>query len=89
MDSKGIITEYLKVNAADQSLARVSVKIMKSLGDHEPMRITEVNYIREKHHEIGPEVFKRESVGSFSNCSACHRTAENGIYDDDYALIPR
>lgn len=88
LDSKKVIAEYLKANAADHSSAKRAVKIMRSLGNRTPLRITQIPYIQRKHHEIQPEVFKRESVGSLSNCSACHTTAEKGIYDDDYAVIP-
>jgi hypothetical protein len=88
-DSKKIVTEYLKANAAEHSSAKRAVKIMRSLRDQTPLRITEIPYIREKHHEVSPNVFKRESIGSLSNCSACHTTAERGIYEDDYVAIPR
>ena len=30
-----------------------------------------------------------ESIGSISNCVACHTTAEEGIYDDEDVKIPR
>jgi hypothetical protein len=88
-DSKKIIGEYLKVNAAEHSSAKRAVKIMRSLGNRTPLRITQIPYIQEKHHEIPLEVFKGESVGSLSNCPACHKTAERGIYDDDSVAIPR
>ena len=84
-----IIAEYLKANAAEHSSAKRAVKIMRSLRDRTPLRITEVPYIQEKHHEVSANVLKRESIGSLSNCSACHRTAEEGIYEDDYVIIPR
>jgi hypothetical protein len=87
-ESQKVIAEYLKANAADHSSAKRAVKIMRSLGNQTPQRITQIPYIQEKHHKIQSEVFKRESVGSLSNCSACHTTAEKGIYDDDYAVIP-
>lgn len=87
--SKKIITEYLKVNAAEHSRAKRAVKIMRSLGSRTPLRITEIPYIQEKHHEVSPNVLKRESIGSLSNCSACHTTAEKGIYEDDHVVIPR
>ncbi len=45
--------------------------------------------IREKHHELDPAIFKRQSVGSLANCTACHITAEKGIYDDDDVNIPK
>ena len=66
-----------------------AVKIMQSLGNQAHLRITDIPYIREKHHEISPNVVKRESIGSLSNCSACHTAAENGIYDDDHVIIPK
>jgi len=46
-------------------------------------------HIRRKHHELDPAVFKRESIGSLANCTACHITAEKGIYDDDDVKIPK
>ncbi len=83
------VSDYLDANAADRSSAKHAKKIMRSLGKSTPARITEVPYIRSQHAEIRQEVFARESVGSRSNCSACHRTAETGIYDDDLAKIPK
>ena len=88
-ESRKIIAEYLKANAAEHSSAKRAVKIMRSLRDRTPLRITEIPYIQEKHHEVSPNVLKRESIGSLSNCSACHKTAEKGIYEDDYVSIPR
>ena len=88
-DSKKNISDYLKSNGAEYSAAKRAVKIVRSLGDHVPMRITDTPYIRKKHNEINPEVLKRESVGSLSNCIACHTTAEVGIYDDEDVKIPQ
>ena len=88
-DTRKIITEYVKVNAADHSSAKRAVEIMRCLGTRTPLRITEIPYILRKHHKVPPKVLKRDSIGSLSNCSACHTTAENGIYEDDYVVIPR
>jgi hypothetical protein len=84
----GVIGAYLEKNAAEFSPAKRARKIIRSLDGQTPERITEVPYIRRKHHEIKEEVFKRESIGSRSNCVACHSTAEHGVYEDDYAHIP-
>jgi hypothetical protein len=62
---------------------------MRSPGSRVPLRITEIPYIQEKHHEVSASVLKRKSIGSLSNCSACHKTAEKGIYDDDNVVIPK
>jgi nitrate/TMAO reductase-like tetraheme cytochrome c subunit len=88
-DSKKIISEYLNSNGAENSSAKYAVKIMRSLKGHVLMRITDIPLFREKHHELNPEVLKRESIGSLSNCIACHTTAEKGIYEDDNIKIPQ
>jgi hypothetical protein len=88
-ESKKIIAEYLKANGAEHSSAKRAVKIMGSLGSRAPLRITEIPYIQEKHHEVSSKALKRESIGSLSNCSACHTTAEKGVYEDDYVVIPK
>jgi hypothetical protein len=88
-DSRKIIAEYVEANAAEHSSAKRAVEIMRCLGTRTPLRITEIPYIQRKHHEVSPKVLKRDSIGSLSNCSACHTTAEKGIYDDDYVVIPR
>ena len=87
--SRKVIIEYLKGNAADRSSVERSAKIMRSLGDQTPLRITEIPYIQRKHHDIKAEVLERESIGSLSNCPACHQTAERGNYDGDHAVIPQ
>jgi len=86
--SKREIAEYLKTNAAEYSSAKRAVKIMRSLGNRTPLRITQIPYIQEKHHEVSQKVLERDSIGSLSNCSACHTTAKKGIYEDDYVVIP-
>jgi len=87
-EAKNSIANYLEANSADRSTAKRSVKIMRSLGSQAPMRITEIPLFRKKHHEISAAVLQRQSIGSLSNCSACHARAEEGIYDDDEVVIP-
>ena len=79
---------YLEANAAERSSSKRAAKIMKSLGNSTPMRITEVPYIKDKHRKVSAAVLSRPSIGSLSNCIACHRRAEEGNYDDDYVVIP-
>lgn len=88
-ESKKTIAAYLTANAAEHSSAKRAVKIVRSLGNQTPLRITEIPYIQEKHHDVSADVLKRKSIGSLSNCSACHTTAEKGIYDDDNVVIPK
>jgi len=87
--SKNIINQYLNANSAERSSAKRAKKILKSLNGQTPLRITETPYIQEKHHDLDSNVFSRKSVGSRSNCIACHPTAEHGNYDDDLVKIPK
>jgi hypothetical protein len=86
--SKRVITDFLVSNGAENSSAKRAVKIMRSLGNQVPLRITDIPYIRNKHHKISSDVLNRKSIGSLSNCSACHTTAENANYEDDNVKIP-
>jgi hypothetical protein len=88
-DEHKIIGEYIRTNAAENSSAKRSRKIMRSLDGKIPLRITEIPYIKEKHHELNASIFSRQSIGSFSNCVACHTKAGQGNYDDDYVKIPK
>ena len=88
-DTIKTISEYLKTNSAEKSLSKRSKKIMRSLGNEVPMRITDIPYIRREHHELDPAIFKRKSIGSMVNCEVCHITADKGIYDDDDVKIPK
>ena len=88
-DTIKTILNYLKTNGAENSSAKLSVKIMKSLRYQVPMGITDIPYIRRKHHKLNPAIFENESIGSLANCSACHTTAEKGIYADDDVKIPK
>jgi hypothetical protein len=87
-DTEKTILDYLTANGAQRSSARRAVKMMQSLGGDVPSRITDIPYIKRKHHKIASSVLKRDSIGSSSNCAACHKTAEEGIYDDDNVSIP-
>ena len=92
------ITAYLTANATDYTDVRnewtkgskkgKTPKLMKKLKSATPVRITELPYIVKKHDEIASGVFKRPSIGSFSNCKACHTRADNGDYEEDNVKIP-
>lgn len=87
------IADYLRANAADQakrSRSRAFAVESGATGSDQPLpRITETRYFRNEHHEvpsrlIGPD----RPVRSLSDCSACHRDAERGVYNDDGIRIP-
>jgi hypothetical protein len=55
------------------------------------LRITESAWFQHKHRaaEIDPAVWKRPAVKSPSNCQACHRSADNGDFDERNVRIPK
>ena len=72
--TKETILAYLKGKGAEFSKTKIPQKIMASLDGQTPLRITEVPYIIKKHRNI--------SAKKQSDCAECHKTADNGIYDD-------
>lgn len=83
------VRAYLLANAADNSENKRSRKIMKNIGSSTPLRISDIAYLKAKHHELSDDVFLRKSVGGFSNCVACHKGAQAGNFDDDSVVIPK
>ena len=84
------IRGYLLDNAADRArLSRArAFSAGSGVGDVLP-RITRTRYFQREHYEIPtPVVQANVAVGSFSNCQACHRTADAGIYNEHQVLIP-
>jgi hypothetical protein len=45
-------------------------------------RITETRWFVHE-HDFADRIWKRPEVGAKSNCPACHKQAEQGLYDDD------
>lgn len=86
--AKKEVTSFLAANSAEKSNFAWSGKILKKLGSETPERITELPYIKREHRKIKDEVFKRPSIGSHSNCVACHPKADKGDYDEDAVVIP-
>jgi hypothetical protein len=86
----GDIGGYLSANAADRSRVSRS-RAFDSLEDGagKPPRITDTRYFRHEHHEIPRRlVASNDDVASFSNCQACHRGADAGIYNEHQVVIP-
>jgi hypothetical protein len=54
----------------------------------QPLRITETPFWQKKHAGLDPAIFLRPKVGAKSNCSACHRDADTGHFDDQQINIP-
>ena len=76
-----LIRDYLMKNAADTG--RWQSRFMRGVRKKDtPDRITKTPYWIRKHKwEVSRRAWKR--AGSKANCTACHRGAEKGYYDDD------
>jgi hypothetical protein len=84
------LTAYLDANAADKvNGVKRAEKIMRSLGDLAPLRITDIPYIHRQHHEIPSRLIKNNpDIRSLSNCASCHVRAETGSYAEREIRIP-
>jgi hypothetical protein len=84
------IKSFVMENAADKSYYKRARKIANATeGIEAPLRITEVRYIKRKHHEIPERMIKgNKDVKSLSYCDACHTQADNGVFDEDTVKIP-
>jgi hypothetical protein len=52
-------------------------------------RITRSAWFERKHREVSAATFKRASIKSPANCTACHRDAAQGDFDEDRVRIPK
>jgi len=84
------VHDYAVAHSAEKSWYKRSRKItFATEGKEEPLRITDVSYIKRKHHEIPKKMITgNPDVESQSNCSACHTQADKGIFDSDTVDIP-
>ncbi len=89
-DTLQIIYDYAIANAADKSYYKRARKIaIATEGIDAPLRITEVRYIKRKHHDIPAKMIKgNKDVKSLSYCDACHTQANKGVFDEDTVKIP-
>lgn len=84
------IRDYVFANAAEKSWSKRSRKItVATEGVEAPLRITEVRFIKRKHHEIPAKMIKDNAdVKSLSQCDKCHTQAKKGVFDEDTVRIP-
>ena len=84
------IMEYLSQNSAEKAMEyKRSNKIVKSIkrGDV-PESISKTPYMIKKHRDIREDLITQDEVKGIFNCTACHTTAEKGIYSERDILIP-
>lgn len=84
------ILDYLVSASAEHSVSEASKKLMYSIKEGDtPIKVTEIPYWMKKHSEISDEVYKRKSIASKSNCTACHPGSEIGSFEDRDIHIPK
>ena len=76
------VLDYLLIHAADSPNAgREGRKFATSIPAQDtPLRITETPRWVKEHREVGVDKWK--TAQSKANCLACHKSAEQGIYED-------
>ena len=52
-------------------------------------RITRSAWFERKHREVSAATFKRPAIKSPANCTACHRDAAQGDFEEDRVRIPK
>lgn len=52
-------------------------------------RITRTRWFTRQHDEIAAKTWQRAAIGKRSNCTACHRTAEQGVFNEHDLRIPK
>jgi mono/diheme cytochrome c family protein len=84
------ILRFLEVNAADSGTSRMGNKVMQRMdANATPLRITETRWFVRKHDEVPRAAWSRKAVGSTANCAACHRQAEQGVFNEHDIRIPK
>lgn len=82
------IRAYLKANSSDKTAARWARKITSSSEGMTPRKIMDVPWIKKEHREVSTD-FKKPSIGSSSNCGACHTRGAEGNFEEDFVKIPK
>ncbi len=84
------ILKFLETHAADAGTSQMGRRVMQGIGVKDvPLRITETRWFVHKHDEVSRTTWSRKSIGSAANCAACHRQAEQGMFDEDAVRIPK
>jgi nitrate/TMAO reductase-like tetraheme cytochrome c subunit len=74
------ITQWLRANAATSRRAKEAPA---------EDRITRSAWFAREHRKISADVWKRPSVRSTANCSACHAGADQGRFNEHEVRVPR
>lgn len=76
------VRRYFAENAADSGGRRFGKKMLRGVAvDNPPLRITELPKWIQEHGKIPAAEWRRQEIGSKSNCPACHLEAERGYFE--------
>ncbi len=87
-DKVARIRDYLVANAAETADTKPA-NVFRRRDASEPLKITATPFWRHVHSGIPERVFAAKSVGSQSNCSACHEDAAAGLFNPQAIAIPK
>lgn len=81
--SLSAVKTYLESHAADSAMG--APRAMRDVpANATPLRITEMPFWTRIHaRQIERHAFAAPKIKSAANCTACHRGAVNGVYEDD------
>lgn len=83
------ILQYLEQNSLENSFSKRAKKIKRSMQEGVVYTsIQELPYFKKKHRKIPVHLIEQKEVKSLARCNACHKEAQNGIYDDRTVNIP-
>lgn len=82
------IAGFLATHAAEAWDTEIGIRY-RTVAASEPQRITATPAWLRKHASLPDAWFARKSVGSKGNCSACHRDAASGRFDDQKISVPK
>lgn len=77
-DQSQNIRKYLLSRSADIS----DTKTAKRFANNDTIKISSAQYFIKEHRKITNEKLAAKGLKSFANCTACHKEADAGIYDD-------
>jgi cytochrome b len=87
-DKKDEIARYLTAYSAE-SWDTEAANRFRLVSASDPMQITKTPYWVAKHRQIDPKIFQSAGVKSSSNCTACHKDADTGRFDDQKIEVPK
>ncbi len=86
-DKRADIARHLETYAAENWDTEAANRL-RAVSPTDPTRITKTPFWIAKHRRIDPATYRTAAVKSESNCTACHRDAETGRFDDQAIDVP-